>query len=92
MTTSLLLIFFLVVAIDNFKKYYSALDSIYPLPKLCGTFSPMKAEVAKTTSQNMLINLFDFMFNNARENLDLSVSCLSNSETILSISSLMDIR
>ena len=52
----------------------------------------MQAEVAEATSQDMLINLFDFMFNKNRLYVDLRISCPTIYDTILSVDSLFDIR
>ena len=82
----------MLIAIDNFQKHYNNLEKIYYLPKLCGTFSPMQEEVARNTSQDMLTSIFNFMFNSNRATVDITNACKSNFETIISISSLLDIR
>ena len=76
---------------DFLEKYFDHLQSIYPLGKLCGTFTPMSAERAKEVTKNSL-KIFDFLFLTTRSTLENQKSCSTSTDTKKAVTALKDIR
>ena len=85
-------IFVIFIALNDFlEKYFDHLQSIYPLGKLCGTFTPMAAERATEITKNSL-KMFDFLFLTTRSLLETQKPCSTSTKTMASVASMYDIR
>ena len=77
---------------DFDQRYSDQLQTIYKEGSLCGTFTPMPADSARNIVDNTMKNVFNWLFNQQRTSLEQSKSCSTSMETVVSLTTIVDVR